>query len=59
MSTRSKQSGSATIEYTVIALLVATILIGLDENVVEMVMEAIRGMYRAFTSAISMTFPAF
>ena len=59
MSTQSKQSGSATNEYTVIALLVATILIGLDENVVEMVMEAIRGMYRAFTSAISMTFPAF
>ena len=55
---RRLQAGSATIEYAVIALVVALVLLGVDENVVTMVMDAIRGMYRAFTSALSLTFPA-
>lgn len=51
------QRGSAVIEYTLVAFLAVLVLVGTDQDVVKMVMEAIRTIYRAFTSALSMTFP--
>lgn len=54
---RGLQAGSATVEYAIVAFLAVIVLVGSDENVVRMVMEAIRTMYRAFTSALSMTYP--
>lgn len=54
---RRVQRGSAVIEYAIVALLAIIVLMGTDEDVVRMVLEAIRTIYRAFTSAISMTYP--
>lgn len=54
---RRRQAGSATVEYAIVAFLAVIVLVGSDGNVVQMVMEAIRTMYRAFTSALSMTYP--
>lgn len=51
------QRGSAVIEYCIVALLAILVLVGSDEDVVRMVLDAIRSMYRAFTSALSITYP--
>lgn len=51
------QQGSAVIEYCIVALLAILVLVGSDEDVVRMVLDAIRSMYRAFTSALSITYP--
>lgn len=56
-ASRHAQRGSAVIEYAIIALLAVVVLVGSDEDVVRMVLEAIRTIYRAFTNAISMTYP--
>ncbi|HEY4531203.1 MAG TPA: hypothetical protein VIG97_12925 [Luteimonas sp.] len=45
------------IEYCIVALLAILVLVGSDEDVVRMVLDAIRSMYRAFTSALSITYP--
>lgn len=54
---RRLQRGSALVEYSIIAFLAVIVLVGTDENVVQMVMEAIRTIYLAFTNALSMTYP--
>lgn len=54
---RRLQRGSAVVEYSIVAFLAVTVLVGVDENVVQMVMEAVRTMYLAFTNALSMTYP--
>lgn len=51
------QRGSAVIEYTIVAFLAVVVLVGTDEDVVRMVMEAIRTIYGAFTHALSVTYP--
>lgn len=57
LAPRRLQGGSAVVEYAIVAFLAVIVLVGTDENVVQMVMDAIRTMYRAFTSALSMTYP--
>lgn len=54
---RARQSGSAVIEYSIITLLAIVILLSAEENVVAMVMDALREIYRAFTHALSITYP--
>ena len=51
------QRGSAIVEYTIVAFLAVLVLVGTDGDVVKMVMDAIRTIYLAFTSALSMTYP--
>lgn len=52
------QRGSAVIEYSIVTFLVVAVLVA-QPNVVVELMDAIHKVYKAFTSAISMTFPAF
>lgn len=51
-----RQRGSALIEYSVVAFLVVVVLISQD-NVVAQLMGAIQEVWRAFSYALSMTYP--
>ena len=51
------QRGSAVIEYSLIASLGILVLVAMGDNVILEVINAVKEMYQAFTSAISMTYP--
>ncbi|QDH71594.1 hypothetical protein [Marilutibacter alkalisoli] len=51
-----RQRGSAIVEYSIITMLVIVVLVA-NDNVVGQLMQAIKGMYEAFSYALSMTFP--
>lgn len=48
--------GSAAIEFSIITFLVVVVLIA-EPNVITLLLDAIKQVYGAFTSALSMTFP--
>lgn len=50
------QRGGATIEFSIITFLAVVVLLA-EPDVVTMLMDAIKQVYGAFTSALSMTFP--
>jgi len=53
---RRSQRGGATIEFSIITFLAVVVLLA-EPDVVTMLMDAIKQVYGAFTSALSMTFP--
>lgn len=54
---RRRQTGSAAIEYLLVTSLVVVILVA-EPNVVVQLMDAIKQVYRAFTFALGLTYPA-
>lgn len=51
----ARQRGQALIEYTLVTFLVVVVLIA-NPNVITEIVDAIRSVYQAFTSAISVSY---
>lgn len=51
-----RQAGGATLEYTLISILVVIVLIA-SPSAIDQILDALKGLYQAFAFAIGITYP--